>query len=59
MKKRRRYTITLNDYIRANRKANREAEQELLGPGFHASSRIHGSKKVYTRKQKHRGQDVG
>ena len=50
--------ITLSDYIRASRKGNREAEQELLGPGFHSHNRVHASKKVYTRKQKHKGGDV-
>ena len=47
-------TITLNDYIRASRIGNREAEIELKGPGFHATSRIHKSKKTYTRKLKHK-----
>ena len=47
--------VTLDDYIRASRRGNREAEQEMLGPGFHARSRVHVSKKLYTRKRKHRG----
>lgn len=42
------------DYIKAIKKGNREAEQELLGPGFHAISKIHKSKKTYTRKVKHK-----
>ena len=47
-------SITLEDYIKANRKGNREAEMELLGPGFHSKNRIHRSEKIYTRKEKHR-----
>ena len=47
-------SITLDDYIKAAKKGNREAEQEMLGPGFHATNRVHESKKTYTRKQKHR-----
>jgi len=50
MKKR----TTLSDYITANRKGRREAEQELLGPGFHATTRVLHSKKTYTRKSKHK-----
>ena len=47
-------SITLEDYIKANRKGNREAEMELLGPGFHSKNKIHKSEKIYTRKEKHR-----
>lgn len=47
--------IGLEDYIKASKKANREAEQEMLGPGFHCLHRVHKSKKTYTRKEKHRG----
>jgi hypothetical protein len=47
-------SITLEDYIKANRKGNREAEMELLGPGFHSKNRIHKSEKIYTRKEKHK-----
>ncbi len=57
MKKKRKepkMSITLDDYIKAAKKGNREAEQEMLGPGFHATNRVHESKKTYTRKQKHR-----
>lgn len=57
MKRRKRQT-TLDDYLRASRRGNREAEQELLGPGFHSRHIIHASKKTYTRKQKHRSTDV-
>lgn len=47
-------SITLEDYIKANRKGNREAEMELLGPGFHSKNKIHKSEKIYTRKEKHK-----
>ena len=46
--------ITNLDAVKAMRRGNREAQQELLGPGFHATSRIHKSKKTYTRKAKHK-----
>lgn len=42
------------DTIKAMRRGGREAEQELLGPGFHSFSRLHKSKKTYTRKTKHK-----
>ena len=48
--------IGMDDYIKAVRKADREAEMQLLGPGFHSMNRIHRSKKSYSRKEKHRGQ---
>jgi hypothetical protein len=56
MKKKRKPTrsITL-DVIKAMRRGQREAEQELLGPGFHSFNRLHKSKKTYTRKTKHKG----
>ncbi|MCQ2223682.1 MAG: hypothetical protein MJZ35_07835 [Bacteroidaceae bacterium] len=41
--------------VKAMRKGNREAEMEILGPGFHATTRTHRSKKTYTRKSKHKG----
>ena len=50
MKKR----TTLSDYIAASRKDSREAEKELFGPGFHATTRVHRSKKHYSRKAKHK-----
>ena len=43
------------DAIKAMRRGNREAEQELLGPGFHSHNRVHKSEKIYTRKKKHKG----
>jgi hypothetical protein len=42
------------DAIKAMRRGGREAEQELLGPGFHSQTKIHKSKKTYTRKTKHK-----
>ena len=40
--------------LRAARMANREIERLLLGDGFHSRTRIKKSKKVYSRKEKHR-----
>jgi len=45
------------DAIKAMRRGNREAEQELLGPGFHSHNKIHRSEKLYTRKSKHKQYD--
>ena len=44
------------DAIKAMRRGEREAQHELLGPGFHATTRPHRSKKTYTRKAKHKSQ---
>ena len=44
----------LDDVIKAMRRGNREGQQELLGPGFHATNRVHRSKKTDTRKQQHK-----
>lgn len=49
--------ITNLDVLKAMRRGNREAERELLGPGFHSFNRLHESKKTYTRKVKHKKQD--
>ena len=54
-KKKNKSSITLDDYIKAVKKGNREAEMELLGPGFHSNTKIHRSKKLYSRKEKHNG----
>ena len=56
MKKKKRKVVktTMMDAIKAMKRGNREAEQELLGPGFHSFNRIHQSKKTYTRKVKHK-----
>ena len=43
------------DAIKAMRLGGREAEMELLGPGFHSHNRVHKSEKIYTRKKKHKG----
>lgn len=46
-------TITM-DAIKAMKRGGREAEQEMLGPGFHSFNKPHKSKKEYTRKLKHK-----
>lgn len=46
--------ITTLDTLKAMRKGSREAEMELLGPGFHSHDRAHKSKNVYSRKTKHK-----
>ncbi len=43
------------DAIKAMRRGGREADMELLGPGFHSHNKIHKSAKIYTRKKKHKG----
>ena len=43
------------DAIKAMRRGGREAEMELLGPGFHSHNKIHKSDKIYTPKKKHKG----
>lgn len=45
---------SLDDIIKAMRRGNREGQQEVLGPGFHSTNRVHRSKKTYTRKAKHK-----
>ena len=47
--------LTNLDAIKAMRRGGREAEMELLGPGFHSHNKIHKSDKIYTRKKKHKG----
>lgn len=44
------------DAIKAMRRGGREAEMELLGPGFHSHNRVHKSEKIYSRKKKHKGE---
>ena len=56
-KKQNQKSLSMDDYIKAARKGNRLGEQELLGPGFHSVSRVHQSKKLYTRKRKHKGDE--
>lgn len=43
------------DAIKAMRRGGREAELDLLGPGFHSQNRVHKSEKIYSRKKKHKG----
>jgi hypothetical protein len=52
-----RMVITVDDYIKAAKRGQREAEQEQRGPGFHSSDRAHRNRKTYCRKQKHRHRD--
>ena len=54
MKKDKNNQSRLDDVINDLRRGNREGQQEVLGPGFHATNRVHRSKKTYTRKQKHK-----
>lgn len=54
MKKKNRSSFSLDDYIKAMKKGSRDAEKELLGPGFHTTHRVHTSVKNYDRKQKHK-----
>lgn len=56
-RKQKKQAVNLDDVIAAMRRGNREGEQELLGPGFHSTNRIHRSKKIYTRKIKHKRLD--
>lgn len=51
-------SISIDDYIKAVKKGNRLAEQELLGPGFHSSDRAHKSQKLYSRKSKHKEDEL-
>ena len=57
MKKDKNNKSRLDDVIKAMRRGNREGQQEVLGPGFHATNRVHRSKKTYTRKLKHKNND--
>jgi len=43
------------DAIKTMRRGGREAEMELLGPGFHSHNKVHKSEKIYSRKKKHKG----
>lgn len=53
--KKKKLKLSTLDTIKAMRRGGREAEIELLGPGFHSHNRIHSSEKIYTRKKKHKG----
>lgn len=56
MKKLKKKTLqsTTLDAIKAMRRGGREAEMELLGPGFHSHNRVHKTEKIYSRKMKHK-----
>ena len=54
-RKRKMTKATTMDAIKAMRRGSREAEMELLGPGFHSHNKIHKSDRIYTRKKKHKG----
>lgn len=54
MKKKNKQWLSLEDYVKAMRKGSRQAEQVLLGPGFHAIHHVHASVKTYNRKRKHK-----
>ena len=56
-RKKKKQVANLDDVIKAMRRGNREGEQEVLGPGFHSTNRVHRSKKTYTRKAKHKGSE--
>ena len=45
--------ITIKDYIKANKRANRLLELEF-STGWQAKNKIFKSKKTYTRKTKHK-----
>ncbi|MCF0198677.1 MAG: hypothetical protein HUK02_05045 [Bacteroidaceae bacterium] len=46
---------SLDDVVKAMRRGNREAEREMMGPGFHAKHVVHKSSVCYSRKVKHKG----
>jgi len=46
------------DVVKAMKRGEREAQMDLLGPGFHSFNLVHKSKKTYTRKQKHKHDDL-
>jgi hypothetical protein len=58
MKKTNKKKITLADYIKAIKSADREIEKEIFGNGFKSKNRIHKSVKTYTRKIKHKKQNL-
>ncbi|GAG86914.1 unnamed protein product [marine sediment metagenome] len=45
--------MTTLDYIKANRRGSRQAELED-STGWTATEKVHGSRKTYTRKSKHK-----
>lgn len=53
MKTKKKYQITKEDYLKANRKGSRDAELEN-STGWRSTHKIHKSDDTYTRKQKHK-----
>lgn len=51
MKKSKKYRITVQDYIKAQRRASRLEEIELHGKPVSHRSALHKSKKIYDRKR--------
>lgn len=49
-------TITKEQLLKANKKASREIEMDLLGK-WTAKHKVHKSKKDYTRKEKHKARE--
>ena len=41
---------TTLDVIKAMRRGGREAEMDLLGPGFHSKNKVHKSEKIFCKK---------
>lgn len=46
--------MNVSDELKAVRRGDREAEFEIFGPGFHSNTKIKKSKKLYSRKIKHK-----
>jgi hypothetical protein len=53
-KKRKKTKSISLEVIKAMRRGNRDAYNDILGPGFHSFDKVHKSKKTYTRKTKHK-----
>lgn len=56
--KHKKLTITVDDYILANRKASREEEIAAHGKQISFRKAIHKSKKTYSRKKRNAGRDT-
>ena len=46
--------MKISEELKAVRRGNREAEFEIFGPGFHSNTKIKKSKRLYSRKIKHK-----
>jgi hypothetical protein len=46
--------MNISNELKAVRRGNREAEFEIFGPGFQSKTKIKKSKKLYSRKIKHK-----